>query len=605
MSVINRYSSPSVAMYNPLSMQELAFAPTFLRQRHDQAAQALSDLGIQSNQYDVLDQYGTVANQLVTPLQEQISSLSENLAKQGIQRSNAIPQAMKLKSEYANMFGASGGIGQLQNATKQYRAQAEEIKKFFEKNPELARGAISELRPGEATLKDGRLQLGQSQTPNYVRHYDAKEINDILNNQVDNIKDTLLKDYGFQNVGNISTVQDVYMQGQKEGRTFEEVDAILRAQLSPEIIRSAQQYGKYALGDAELGEKLLYQQIRGAAVGRASEKMNTSYSVVTNEDRKYNRENLISNWAYDSLPGVATELDPSTQKIYKDASVYEKVLNNMSTYTETGRDGKLKVRVDGNGNPLSKGDVSKLGQNASVKLVDFVDFESIKNSSDRFKNMSTKDFVNLYSNYITDVNKNFDKAVVPVGENMSWLQERVVGNKGKEGLISLRQIRTPEGGSENFNTLLKQAGYSDLTDFYENSGASVKGYSPSTGSYAVTYRDSGGKPKTFYIEADSALKSATVNTMQMSALAKSGTPFVALNESANLNIPGTENYVKYFVNDYKGGIDGSKLVLAPAGLSESQIVNNLDKYVAIPLSKIRMAEQQSLQSDPALAKYFK
>jgi hypothetical protein len=241
MAVINRYTQTPVAVYNPMSMQELAFAPTFLRQRHDQAAQALADLGIQSNQYDVLDQYGTVASQLVTPLQEQISSLSENLAKQGIQRSNAIPQAMKLKSEYANMFGAQGGIGQLEALKKQYQLANEELgkRKDLEANPEVlnyARQQLKNMLP-QLTVQNGKL-VGNTTlgTPNINRILDAKERQELYNNVIKNIQnDERFKGYS---ISGIDDINQLLTEGSIEYKDLDDIMQTMLAAVPQEVYRS-------------------------------------------------------------------------------------------------------------------------------------------------------------------------------------------------------------------------------------------------------------------------------------------------------------------------------------------------------------------------------
>jgi hypothetical protein len=427
MAVINRYSNQAVAAYNPMSMQELAFAPTFLRQRHDQAAEALSQLDVQSGQYDVLNQYQPIANQLVDPLQKEIQALADRLATEGINKSQAIPQAMKLKSQYSNLFGQSGGIGQLQSATQQYRAQAEEIKKFFEKNPELARGAMAELQAGEAKLNDGKLELGQIGTPNYVRHYDAKEVNDILNSQIDNIKDTTLKSLGFSNVGNISSVQDIYRQGQIDGRSADEVTAILMSQLSPEVIQSAKQYGRYALGDEKIGVDLLKQQIQGAAVGRANQTLKESYNVITNEDRK----NVMQSSGLDALqlPGARMETISETPFMnlkYENNRLVSGSKNSIgSTLTDVSGIDKFNY-YNAQGQPVEASQAIKMtpstgrapaivgvkeGYTKKPKGTDVPELESqfqkLKNSNPVLRNMTNEQALEHVQSYYKNIGQTF------------------------------------------------------------------------------------------------------------------------------------------------------------------------------------------------------
>jgi hypothetical protein len=267
--VVNRYTQAPVAVYNPMSMQELAFAPTFLRQRHDQAAQALSDLGIQSSQYDVLDQYAPVANQLVTPLQEQ--------------RSNAIPQAMKLKSEYANMFGAQGGIGQLQNRTAQYRQQAQAIDTFFKDAPELAQYMKARLNPGEAVLQDGRLQLGQIGTPTYVKDIPESEILKTLNTAAAGLKESDLGDFGLQGVVGVGDFDKIVTLASGKGVTAQRAMNLIQNLVGQDQWNSLYQRGAMMGLTPEETKKNFVVKLKGIATENAVLNVNRDRYKVTDE----------------------------------------------------------------------------------------------------------------------------------------------------------------------------------------------------------------------------------------------------------------------------------------------------------------------------------
>jgi hypothetical protein len=548
---INRYTSSPVAMYNPLSINELAFAPTFLRQRHDQAAQSLSDLGIASGQYDVLDQYAPIASQLVDPLQNNINELASQLATQGINKSRAIPEAMKLKSQYSNLFGQSGGIGQLQSATKQYRDQIQQIQKFFEKNPELARGAIAELQAGQASLQDGRLQLGQMQTPNYVRHYDTKEINDILNSQIDNIKDTTLKSLGFSNVGSISSVQDVYRQGQIDGRTKEEITQILMSQLSPEVIQSARQYGRYALGDENAGLKSLQNQIEGAAAGRANQTLRDSYSIVGNDLKLYAAKKQMDAEMAIPFRMPTGRINDAATNPFADIKLDE--TGNINTekldpeyWRSQGQvvkrpDGSFEVfKLSGTGASKSKIFDSKVSQ-------EFVQqtgqkFLDIKNSNPELAGLSNKEALERINQYQKNISQRADVAFMGTLDKprKDALSNQVIA------MMPNVSVYGPEGKGGTLDETVQQLGFKDYRDFAENGKDSFTGltlFGPQ-GKPAYTYTVTGndGKRTTMYVEADLntqelAIRSTEINKMILNAdiITPDASVNLSPNEIKNLN----------------------------------------------------------------------
>tara|TARA_R110000850_G_scaffold34024_1_gene92215 strand:+ start:11908 stop:13722 length:1815 start_codon:yes stop_codon:yes gene_type:complete len=271
---INRYTQAPVAQYNPMSMEELAFAPTFLRQRHDATAQGLSDLQTASNQYDVLDPYRMVANQIVDPLQKGINSTAEELANKGINQSGAVQQAMKLKSQYTEAFGPNGAIGQLQGATKSYRARAEELKKQNEDNPTLQRYALSQLRPGEATYKDGKLELGNMTDAQMVRHINEEDILDRLNKAVGGLKESDLSRSGIQYNGKLGSFNDLYSIAQTQGVSQSRVNELISGLLSNEEILSIDQMNKAQGLDPKAGMNNFLQKVQGIADANVTSKTN-------------------------------------------------------------------------------------------------------------------------------------------------------------------------------------------------------------------------------------------------------------------------------------------------------------------------------------------
>jgi len=491
--IVNRYTAPvQWAQYNPMSMQELAYAPQFLRQRHDMAQQGLADLEQASNEYDVLDQYSPIAGELVQPFQQSVQGLAEQLASQGVNRSQAIPQAMKLKSQYQQLFGQQGAIGQLQARTQQYREQAKQIQDFFKNNPELARGALRELQAGEAKVgPDGRLQLGEMGTPNYVRHYDAKEVNDILNSQIDNIKDTLIKDFGFSRAGSISSIQDVYVQGQEMGRSFEDVTNILMSQLSPEIINSARQYGRYVIGDEAAGVANLMQQIQGAALGRARTERNTRYNVFTNEDRKSALANL-SGMDTLQLPGARLETlgeTPFSNLVYQNNRIVSKDKNSMSSkindpaeitkynyYNEQGQpvEATMAVQYVPGSGPGAPGFYKvKPGFRREVIGTDVANIEreflQLKESNPVLRNMSNEKALKHVQDYYKNLGQTFATQDV-FKTNMDFVRTSLRNNAQNADFIDTK------GRTLNLSQLASDMGMTqdELVKAFEPSGTGIR-----------------------------------------------------------------------------------------------------------------------------------
>lgn len=309
-----RFYRQNIALYNPLSFEEMLFAPSMMRQKHDALDAALMDTQTSLGQFNALSQDRDFAQQAVDPVSQELNQMAEQLAKEGF-NNQSMSSFRKLKTQRDKLFSPTGEVGIAQSRLAQFQEKAKELKEQYKDNPEIANFYINQLAqsPGLQRDIDGNI-INQGLNPiNNVRHYDAKEINDILNSQIDNIKDTLLQDFGFQKVGNISSIQDVYKQGQLEGRTASEINQILLSQLSPEVIRSAQQYGMATMGSAEAGIQSLMNQVAGAASGRANQKLTSKYDIITNEEAKMDRQKKLEESS--DLEGKAFEYDAFSKVI--------------------------------------------------------------------------------------------------------------------------------------------------------------------------------------------------------------------------------------------------------------------------------------------------
>jgi hypothetical protein len=537
-----------------MSMQELAFAPTFLRQRHDQAAQALSDLGIQSNQYDVLDQYGTVANQLVTPLQEQISSLSENLAKQGIQRSNAIPQAMKLKSEYANMFGAQGGIGQLQARTKQYRTRAEELKKQYEDNPLLQRYALSQLQPGEADLQEGRLQLGNFRDAQMVRNIAEEDILDRLNDAASKLKPSDISRTGIQFTGQLGSFNDLYSIAQKQGVSAERVNNLVASLLSKEELLSIGQLARATGEDPETALKKFLDKAQGIASSNVTQ--TTSY-------RDFNIENeagkaLMTNTGLDALqlPGARMEVDsmaPFLKASYKDGklSLPENLFSLNRKYIRQS-DGQVvdsSEALQSIGTPSGTIRSVKPGYKETTEGLKQVEqqFLQIKQSNPVLRNMTNEKALEHVQNYYKNLGQVFSSQDV-FKTNFEFVKSSLTGAMPVSTFINTK------GQQKNLSQLADEYGMTEdeIVKSFTPTGVGIR---PNIGTVVEgSIVDQNGKKVNIFMEPDQRSKAlgSTANSI-LTHIYNGGdtgevmTPYV--DSKTGEALVGVRTFI---INDYNG-----------------------------------------------------
>jgi hypothetical protein len=563
--VVNRYTQAPVAVYNPMSMQELAFAPTFLRQRHDQAAQALSDLGIQSSQYDVLDQYAPVANQLVTPLQEQISGLSENLAKQGIQRSNAIPQAMKLKSEYANMFGAQGGIGQLQARTKQYRSRAEELKKQYEDNPLLQRYALSQLQPGEVNLQEGKLQLGNFRDAQMVRNIAEEDILDRLNDAASKLKPSDISRTGIQFTGQLGSFNDLYSIAQKQGVSAERVNNLVASLLSKEELLSIGQLARATGEDPEIALKKFLDKAQGIASSNVSQ--TTSY-------RDFNIENeagkaLMTNTGLDALqlPGARMEVQAANSFMnakYENGklTIGEKISNdpsgimNAKFYDSQGREVTSKEAVQSYRPsssqsetmiPVLKPGYKRVTQTEQVNQKIESEFLQLKQSNPVLRNMSNEKALEHVQNYYKNLGQVFSSQDV-FKTNFEFVKSSLTGAMPVSTFINTK------GQQKNLSQLADEYGMTEdeIVKSFTPTGVGIR---PNIGTVVEgSIVDQNGKKVNIFMEPDQRSKAlgSTANSI-LTHIYNGGdtgevmTPYV--DSKTGEALVGVRTFI---INDYNG-----------------------------------------------------
>ena len=348
MAVINRYSNQAIAQYNPMSMNELSFAPSYLREKHDLTEAKLGELDEKSKLFgDILDQYGDPATQLAKPLQDDIVNLASSLSKQGVKRSNAIPEAMKLKSKYASLYGPQGDIGKLQSATAEYRNEVKKIQEQFKDSPELARGALARLNARQAQVNDGRLELGDMSSPQLYRHIKDEDIMKQLDSAANSLKPSDLAALKITSKANIGNFTDLLTLTSQNGVTPDRLLRVMQSNISPEIRNSILQYAELVQNiprnatidlptddkggtmKVEAGMVDFYDRMQRNAAAKAY--TNTDYKTVTTKDdlglerAKQKLGNLIVNPGPRIERSIENVLDNSNLKFdEKGESIVEK-----------------------------------------------------------------------------------------------------------------------------------------------------------------------------------------------------------------------------------------------------------------------------------------
>ena len=115
---MNRYDVASVAKFSPLSFNELAAAPTMMRQKHDASIAQAEALRIKA---DPLDVHLNRATELKNQMDNEIAKNVDTLNKEGY-NPTTFQNIQRLNRQYQDMISPTGEIGQI-NAAKQVYAK--------------------------------------------------------------------------------------------------------------------------------------------------------------------------------------------------------------------------------------------------------------------------------------------------------------------------------------------------------------------------------------------------------------------------------------------------------------------------------------------------
>ena len=120
---MNRYDVASVAKFSPLSFNELAAAPTMMRQKHDASIAQAEALRIQANP---LDKHLNRALEIKNQMDAEIAKNVDTLNKEGY-NPTTFQNITKLNRQYQDMISPTGEIGQINNAKIVYDKAKEDF----------------------------------------------------------------------------------------------------------------------------------------------------------------------------------------------------------------------------------------------------------------------------------------------------------------------------------------------------------------------------------------------------------------------------------------------------------------------------------------------
>ena len=120
---MNRYDVASVAKFSPLSFNELAAAPTMMRQKHDASIAQAEALRIKANPLDKhLNRTLEIKNQMDAEIAKNVDTLN----KEGY-NPTTFQNITKLNRQYQDMISPTGEIGQINNAKVVYDKAKEDF----------------------------------------------------------------------------------------------------------------------------------------------------------------------------------------------------------------------------------------------------------------------------------------------------------------------------------------------------------------------------------------------------------------------------------------------------------------------------------------------
>lgn len=108
---MNRYDTPSIAKFNPLTLNEILLAPTVMREKHDKGITAMEAMRLKS------DPYSKHYNRALELKQQMDSEISKNVDELNSKGYNptTFQNIIKLNREYQDLIAPTGEVGQINN----------------------------------------------------------------------------------------------------------------------------------------------------------------------------------------------------------------------------------------------------------------------------------------------------------------------------------------------------------------------------------------------------------------------------------------------------------------------------------------------------------
>lgn len=277
-----RYYQQNIAQYNPLSMEEMMFAPMQMRQRHDLVDQGISEIGTSLGQYNALSQDQPFVQQAIDPVQQELDSLAQELATKGYDQSK-MSRLLKLKAQREKLFSPTGDVGIAQSRQQQIQQLNEQINKDYT-DPKIRsfyQNRLMESVQGLQRDEQGNILNRNINTPNMVKDYDAETRIKMYNDVLKNVKgDKLFQGYNISSLGDVSRLMT------QKSVEYTDADKIMQGMMA-------------AIPDALHESEAMRMLANGVPTERVQEIMTKPlYSIEQNDKGKvtkinYNTENPV------------------------------------------------------------------------------------------------------------------------------------------------------------------------------------------------------------------------------------------------------------------------------------------------------------------------
>lgn len=236
-----RYYQQNIAQYNPLTMEEMMFAPMQMRQRHDLVDQGISEIGTSLGQYNALSQDQPFVQQSIDPVQQELDSLAQELATKGYDQSK-MSRLLKLKAQREKLFSPTGDVGIAQSRQQQYTEEAKRLTEEF-KDPVIRNYALRQLgqTKGLQRGEDGSIINAGINSPNMVTDVTFSERQKAYNEILKNIQND--KRFAGMNINSLDAqgITNLITEKHLEYKDVNDIFATLLTAIPKEIFASEKQ----------------------------------------------------------------------------------------------------------------------------------------------------------------------------------------------------------------------------------------------------------------------------------------------------------------------------------------------------------------------------